>query len=143
VNQGGRVTDFGAAMSRMSTLPSPVTSVVFPSVSATSTLRPPLPEREALLIPELLDLDETHLSELRMSGFRACEVTGCTTCATRELEKPLQARARARRLSRRGRRQPREWYEVVYAVSGLGCGEARLIRWGAVSPLPLGEGWGG
>ena len=109
VNQGGRVTDFGTTISRMTTLPSPVTSVVFPSISATRTLHPALPEREALLIPELLGLDENHLSELHMCGFRTCKVNGCTTCATPELEKPLQAGARARRLSRRGRRQPREW----------------------------------
>jgi len=31
---------------------------------------------------------------------------GCTTCATPELEKPLRARAQARRLSRRGQGSP-------------------------------------
>ena len=87
VNQGGRVTDFGTTISRMTTLPSPVTSVVFPSISATRTLHPPLPEREALLIPELLGLDENHLSELHMCGFRTCKVNGCTTCATLEFGK--------------------------------------------------------
>ena len=87
VNQGGRVTDFGIAISRMITLPSPVTSVVFPSFSATKTLRLPLPEREALLIPELLGLDENHLSEFHMCGFRTYKVDGCTTCATPEFGK--------------------------------------------------------
>ena len=84
----------------MTTLPSPLRSV-FPFVSATSTLRPTLPEREALLIPELLGLDGIHPVRAPQVRFRACKVTGCTTCATPELEKPLRARAQARRLSRR------------------------------------------